>query len=81
MEKPYTKGKIDVGFQEHLTSEEIKNMVENLGLTIKRALRFKNICAIAVPIGSEEEWVKKFQNMPEVRWADLDIIGEVGLRS
>lgn len=72
--KCFWPGVIRIKFQPNMTSAEIEKIVMDLGLCVDKnhlCIEDEGVVYIAgLPIGSEGEWIEKFEAMPQITHAE-----------
>ena len=66
----YTSREIIVVFCNDITPAQAEKVIADLGLSVKDTVGSGNIYLIAVPAGSEQEWVKNLKKLPSVRFVE-----------
>jgi hypothetical protein len=74
MTAQFTKGEILIAFKDNISTSEKDAAVQGFGLAVKRSYVNANAYLVSVPVGTEEDWVKKFEQLPSVASAELNHI-------
>ncbi|MEK6852483.1 MAG: hypothetical protein AABX59_01260, partial [Nanoarchaeota archaeon] len=75
----YIKGEIIVKFKEGVNKDNVSELVSSFGLSLKDYNpSFLNVAVVAVPVGSENSWIIKFQEHDIVEYAQLNRIYGIG---
>ena len=70
MAKDFVDGEILVTFKDNVSTSEKDAAVQGFGLSLKRRMKFTDL--VSVPVGTEEDWIKKFEQLPSVEAAELN---------
>jgi len=70
MAKDFRDGEILVSFKDNVSTSERDVAVQGFGLSLKRRMKFTDL--VNVPVGTEEDWIKKFEQLPSVEAAELN---------
>ena len=74
MAKDFVDGEILVSFKDNVSTSERDAAVQGFGLLVKRRYVIANAYLVNVPVGTEEDWIKKFEQLPSVEGAELNQI-------
>lgn len=73
-EPSYAKGELLVGFKENVKLDEAESLIKSYGLSVYERFWDIKVLRVGVPEGQEKQFIKRLEQEPIVKYAELNYI-------